>query len=117
MPRNGKTINSQYIEKQRKNFFKNFKKTLYINVRLSDENLFMSLRSKAISLAVAISYVAMPQNRHAAISTSMTVQTSYKYHAMGKNLYLVPQYTSFLQKLRRMSQIIRTPLKSDRHVL
>ena len=37
MPQNGKTINSQYIEKQRKKFFKNFKKTLYKNVHLCDE--------------------------------------------------------------------------------
>ena len=37
MPQNGKIINSQYIEKQRKKFFKNFKKTLYINVHLCDE--------------------------------------------------------------------------------
>ena len=37
MPRNGKTSNDQLIEKQRKIFFKNFKKTLYKNVRLSDE--------------------------------------------------------------------------------
>ena len=36
MPKNGKTSNSQIIEKQRKFFLKNFKKTLYKNVRLFD---------------------------------------------------------------------------------
>jgi len=39
MPKNGKTQNAQLIEKQRKNFLKNFKKTLYKNVPLFDAQI------------------------------------------------------------------------------
>jgi len=49
MPKNGKTSNSQTIEKQRKFFKKNFKKNLYKNVRLCVDFENLNFNTKKIS--------------------------------------------------------------------